>query len=252
MTASRRDLGSRFDPFNRIDEEGPKLARLAVLATSMARLASVDLVEKVRAGHTFGTRLAEEFARVASQTIYEIPTPPDFVLSPRLERVGTRFRANIVPTPVPFYPTEKGSWLLCFCIHANYECGKFDLKVAKAQDAEGHSRTLVVSTHVCRRINERYNIKGSPVAFIAEALFRGGGPNVVAESNTSYVELRARDGALIGYCPLEPVECELIPMGHGKPFGSHLFTKQPRWRLKTFRNDERLGKRLSALDRDSA
>lgn len=239
------DLGSRFDPFHRIDREGPALVRYSALAQAITKYASPELIEKVKNHKLIGARQAKEFLHAAHIAVFRIKTRYDYIRTPMVETVGRRFLPNIAVTPLPFAPTNHGSWYLCVQVKENLGGNRCTLAFP-ILTIGGESRTIVVTKHACEQLSERAGIIGNHVAFLAEAILKG--KCTVAKDRREGWHVLACDlqGETIGCCPVERVECEMKSMGHGKRFGAHLFAHQPRWRLKTFYGRE-FAERMSLI-----
>lgn len=240
MTApEQRDLGKGFEPFRSIDTVASKRVRFARLAEAVCKYdVSADLVKKIRAGTLIGRRDATNFLKIARRAIFDIDVGYSGILNEQVMPRGGRFLADIAITPVPFIPTNKGSWFLVIAIDRVHGDLKVVLAVPKLE-YDGEERTVVATKHVCYNMVRRAKIRGSFVAFLAESI-TARKPDIWMSTSSGKphpcLNIFDLDGNKIGYCPFEPVECALERFDHGKRFGKHLFDLQPRWRLNTFVN----------------
>ena len=105
---------------------------------------------------------------------------------------------------------------------------------------EDERRTVLVTDHVCDRVEKRAGIRGSHVAFVADSIVFNEVRICMQPNKVPLLTIFDRNRGLIGYCPISKKRCGLQRTQDAMklPSGRKYLSVQDRWRLKTFEPTE--------------
>lgn len=171
--------------------------------------------------------------------VFDIKTSPEWMINAEFQRAtGGAFRTQLGATVLPWADGAKEIGKMFLCMYVAYAtstplaCALAVRKLSINND----SRTVLVTGHVCERLEKRAGIRGSHVAFIAESTRRGEIEWTEQANGQPLLAIFDIRGRIIGYCPVAESECALQRYQESikTETSKRYLTGQKRWRLKTF------------------
>lgn len=224
----------------------PEAVRDAVV--SYGRL-SPELAKRFKKGRPLRARQLQSIAAVIPRAIHQVRTILGYFISAELASTSeTGFRLEVRSTVLPKSDGIRGYGDLYLCMHAHYSyADRLAARMRLARlNIDGDERSVLVTAHVCERLEERAGIRGSHVAFLSYSV-RNSNVRVYRGSKDDRMVGICDSQELLGFCPISeskkqfPLTRTRDVLRDAERLSSSArdawkaeFRPQARWRLKTF------------------